>query len=94
MDGRRHVTRREQAVSLRLRGKSHVTLVASTSYKLLPNLELFAWAQNITNASYYTFGTLSLTSSVFIAQAPGATLTQSYSPAASFGILGGLRTRF
>lgn len=72
----------------------YVTLGASTSYKLLPNLELFAWAQNITNASYYTFGTFSPTNSVFIAQAPGASLTPSYSPAAPFGIFGGLRARF
>jgi outer membrane receptor protein involved in Fe transport len=72
----------------------YVTLGASTSYKLLPNLELFAWAQNVTNAQYYTFGTFSPTSSVFIAQAPGATLTQSYSPAAPFGIFGGLRAKF
>lgn len=72
----------------------YVTLGASTSYKLLPNLELFAWAQNITNANYYTFGTFSPTSSVFIVQAPGASLTQSFSPAAPFGIFGGLRAKF
>jgi outer membrane receptor protein involved in Fe transport len=72
----------------------YVTLGASTSYKLLPNVELFAWAQNITNTQYSTFGTFSPTSSVFIAQAPGATLTQSYSPAAPFGIFGGLRAKF
>jgi iron complex outermembrane recepter protein len=72
----------------------YVTLGASTSYKVLPNLELFAWAQNITSANYYTFGTFSPTSSVFIAQAPGASLTQSYSPAAPFGIFGGLRAKF
>jgi outer membrane receptor protein involved in Fe transport len=72
----------------------YVTLGASTSYKVLPNLELFAWAQNLTNANYYTFGTFSPTSSVFIAQAPGASLTQSYSPAAPFAIFGGLRAKF
>jgi len=72
----------------------YVTLGASTSYQLLPNLELFAWAQNLTNASYYTFGTFSPTGSVFIAQAPGASLTQSFSPAAPLGIFGGLRARF
>ena len=72
----------------------YVTLGASTNYKLLPNLELFAWAQNITNAQYYTFGTFSPTSSVFIAQAPGASLTQSYSPAAPIAVFGGLRAKF
>jgi iron complex outermembrane recepter protein len=72
----------------------YATLGASTRYKLLPNLELFAWAENITNTQYYTFGTFSPTSSVFIAQAPGASLTQSYSPAAPFAIFGGLRAKF
>jgi iron complex outermembrane receptor protein len=72
----------------------YVTLGASTTYQLLPNLQLFAWAENITNASYSTFGTFSPTSSVFIAQAPGANLTQSLSPAAPFGIFGGLRVKF
>ena len=72
----------------------YATLGASTSYKLLRNLELFAWADNITNAQYYTFGTFSPTSSVFIAQAPGATLTQSFSPAAPFAVFGGLRAKF
>ena len=37
--------------------------------------EFFAWAQNLTNAYYSTFGTFSPTSSIFIAQAPGASLT-------------------
>jgi iron complex outermembrane recepter protein len=74
--------------------RGYVTLGASTRYKLLPNLELFAWAENITNANYYTFGTFSPTSSVFIAQAPGASLTQSYSPAAPIAIFGGLRAKF
>ena len=72
----------------------YVTLGASTSYQILSNLQLFAWAQNITNAQYSTFGTFSPTSSVFIAQAPGASLTQSFSPAAPFGIFGGLRAKF
>lgn len=72
----------------------YVTLGASTSYKLLPNLELFAWAQNITNADYSTYGTFSPTGSVFIAQAPGASLTPSYSPAAPFGLFGGMRATF
>ena len=72
----------------------YATLGASTSYKLLRNLELFAWADNITNAQYYTFGTFSPTSSVFIAQAPGASLTQSFSPAAPLAVFGGLRARF
>jgi iron complex outermembrane receptor protein len=72
----------------------YVTLGASATYQLLPNLQLFAWAENLTNSSYYTFGTFSPTGSVFIAQAPGATLTPSYSPAAPIGVFGGLRAKF
>jgi outer membrane receptor protein involved in Fe transport len=72
----------------------YVILGANTTYQLLPNLQLFAWAENITNTSYSTFGTFSPTRSVFIAQAPGATLTQSQSPAAPFGVFVGLRAKF
>lgn len=72
----------------------YVTLGVSTSYQVTPNLQLFAWAENVTNASYSTFGTFSPTSSVFIAQAPGANMTQSVSPAAPFGIFVGLRATF
>jgi outer membrane receptor protein involved in Fe transport len=72
----------------------YVTVGASTTYQLLPNLQLFAWAENITNANYYTFGTFSPTGSVFIAQAPGASLTTSLSPAAPFAVFGGLRAKF
>jgi outer membrane receptor protein involved in Fe transport len=72
----------------------YATLGASATYQLLPNLQLFAWAENLTNANYYSFGTFSPTSSVSIAQAPGANLTQSYSPAAPLGVFAGLRAKF
>jgi hypothetical protein len=58
------------------------------------NLQLFANAVNVTNTKYYTFGTFSPTSSVFIAQAPGATNPRSYSPAAPVGAFGGIRVTF
>ena len=58
------------------------------------NVQLFAWAQNITNARYYTFGTFSPTGSVFLAQAPGATNPRSFSPAAPIGGFGGVRVTF
>ena len=58
------------------------------------NVQLFAWVQNITNARYYTFGTFSPTSSVFLAQAPGATSPRSLSPAAPIGGFGGVRISF
>jgi outer membrane receptor protein involved in Fe transport len=72
----------------------YFTLNLSTSYQVTEHVQLFAWAENITNARYYTFGTFSPTSSVFIAQAPGATNPRSYSPAAPVGGFGGVRVTF
>jgi iron complex outermembrane recepter protein len=72
----------------------YFTMNLSTSYQLTDHIRLFAWAQNITNARYYTFGTFSPTSSVFLAQAPGATNPRSYSPAAPVGGFGGVRITF
>ncbi len=72
----------------------YFTMNLTTSYQLTDHIQLFAWAQNITNARYYTFGTFSPTSSVFLAQAPGATNTRSYSPAAPIGGFGGVRVSF
>jgi iron complex outermembrane receptor protein len=72
----------------------YVTVNLSTSYQLTDHIQLFAWAQNITNARYYTFGTFSPTSSVFLAQAPGASNPRSYSVAAPVGGFGGVRVSF
>ena len=60
----------------------YATLDLTTTYRPHPNVELFAWARNVTNSWYYNFGTFSPTSSVAISQAPGATATPSYSLAA------------
>ena len=35
----------------------YVRLDLQTRYDLAPNVQLFAWARNVTNASYYTYGT-------------------------------------
>ncbi|HET7880179.1 MAG TPA: TonB-dependent receptor [Acetobacteraceae bacterium] len=72
----------------------YFTLNLATTYQLTENVQLFAWAQNITNAHYDTFGTFSPTSTVFIAQAPGATNPRSLSPAAPIGGFGGVRVTF
>ena len=72
----------------------YFTVNLNTSYQLTKNVQLFAWAQNITNARYYTFGTFSPTSAVAIAQAPGASNPRSYSPAAPIGGFGGIRVTF
>lgn len=72
----------------------YFTMNVSTGYQLTDHVQLFAWAQNITDARYYTFGTFSPTSSVSLAQAPGATNPRSYSPAAPVGGFGGVRVTF
>jgi iron complex outermembrane receptor protein len=54
----------------------------STSYQVTDHVQLFAWAENITNVRYCTYGTFAPTTSVFLVLAPGATDPRSYSPAA------------
>lgn len=64
------------------------------SYQVTPRLQLFANAQNVTDARYYTYGTFSPTSSVYLAEAPGATNPRAYSPAAPIGFFGGAKFTF
>ena len=72
----------------------YVRLDLQTRYDLAPNVQLFAWARNVTNASYYTYGTFSPTTAVPLAQAPGASDTRSYSPASPLAVYGGVRVKF
>ncbi len=72
----------------------YVVLNANTSYRLTQNLEFFGLVQNLLNVKYETFGTFSPTSSVPIAQVPGATITRSLSPAPPIAAYGGVRFRF
>jgi outer membrane receptor protein involved in Fe transport len=69
----------------------YYTLSASTTYQLSKNVQLFAWVDNLTNQKYYTFGTFSPTSSVFLVEAPNATNPRAYSPAAPIGGFVGIR---
>jgi len=64
------------------------------NYQVTPHFGFYAILQNAFNATYYTFGTFSPTSSVPIAQVPGATNPRSYSPAAPIGVTVGLRATF
>ena len=73
---------------------AYATLNLYTSYQLTPHVQIFAWGQNVTNQRYYTYGTFSPTSSVFLAQAPNATNPRSYSVAAPAGGFGGIRVTF
>jgi iron complex outermembrane receptor protein len=70
------------------------TLNLSTRYQVTPHVQLFAAVENVTNQRYYTFGTFSPTSSVFLAPAPNATNPRAYSPAAPTGGFGGVRITF
>ncbi len=65
-----------------------------TSYQVTKNLQLFALLENAFDATYYTFGTFSPTSSVPIVQAPGVANPRSYSPAAPIAVTVGLRATF
>jgi len=65
-----------------------------TSYQLTENLQLFGLIENAFNAKYYTYGTFSPTSSVFLVQAPGAANPRSYSPAAPIAGTVGIRLTF
>jgi iron complex outermembrane receptor protein len=65
-----------------------------SSYQVTKNFQLFALIENVSNATYYTFGTFSPTSSVPIVQAPGASNPRSYSPAAPIAATVGIRATF
>jgi outer membrane receptor protein involved in Fe transport len=71
-----------------------VTLNLSTSYQLTENVAVFAYAENVTDVRYNTYGTFAPTSAVFLAQAPNASNPRAYSPAAPFGAFGGVRVTF
>ena len=72
----------------------YYTLNASATYQLMKHVQLFAWIDNLTDQKYYTFGTFSPTSSVFLVQAPNATNPRSYSPAAPIGGFVGMRVTY
>ncbi len=66
----------------------------STSYQITPRIQVFGIVENVFDAKYYTYGTFTPTSSVFLAQAPNATNPRSYSPAAPIGGYVGVRATF
>jgi outer membrane receptor protein involved in Fe transport len=73
---------------------AYFVLNLHTTYQLTSNLQLFGLIENAFNTKYYTFGTFSPTSSVVIAQAPGAANPRSYSPAAPIAGTVGIRLTF
>jgi iron complex outermembrane recepter protein len=72
----------------------YFVLNLNTSYQVTPNVQLWALVQNAFNATYYTYGTFSPTTSVPIIQAPNATNTRSYNIAAPIAAFGGVRVTF
>jgi iron complex outermembrane receptor protein len=80
--------------NLQPRTPGYFVLNLTTSYQITPNIQLFGLVENVLDTKYYTYGTFSPTSSVFLAQAPGATNPRSYSPAAPVGGYGGVRVVF
>ena len=81
-------------VNLTTKTPAYSVLNLHTSYQLTPNLQLFGLIENAFNTAFYTFGTFSPTSSVFIAQAPGAANPRSYSPAPPIAGTVGIRVTF
>jgi len=57
-------------------------------------VHLFALVQNALNATYYTYGTFSRTTSVPIVQVPNASNTRSSNIAAPIGAFGGVKLVF
>ncbi len=71
-----------------------VTLNLLTNYHLTDHVEIFGRIENVTDATYYNYGTFSPTSAVFLVQAPNATNPRAYSPAAPIGGFAGMRLTF
>jgi outer membrane receptor protein involved in Fe transport len=70
---------------------AYAVLNLNTSYQVTPHIQIFGLLENVTDQKYYTYGTFSPVSSVFLAQAPNAANPRSYSPAAPIGGFVGVR---
>lgn len=64
------------------------------SYQITKHLQLFGEIRNVGDRRYYTYGTFSPTTSVYLSQAPNATNPRAYSIAAPIGGYGGVRLTF
>ncbi|HJU18057.1 MAG TPA: TonB-dependent receptor [Stellaceae bacterium] len=73
---------------------AYIVFNLHTSYQITKNLQVFGLLENIFDAKYYTFGTLSPTSSIPNVLAPGATNPRSYSPGSPIAVTIGLRATF
>ena len=69
----------------------------TTSYQLTPKLQFFGTIYNLTDTTYYNYGTFSPTGAdggVFVAQAPNYDNPRSYSIAAPVSVTAGLKLTF
>ncbi|OYV34562.1 MAG: hypothetical protein B7Z80_20915 [Rhodospirillales bacterium 20-64-7] len=72
----------------------HVVLNATSHYWLTDRVQIFATVENALNQRYETYGTFSPTAGtggIYVASVPGYSNPRSYSPAAPFGVLLGVR---
>jgi outer membrane receptor protein involved in Fe transport len=72
----------------------YIVFNLNTSYQVSDHVQIFGIVENITDRKYYSYGTFSPTTSIYLAQAPGATNPRSYSPAAPVGGFAGVRVTF
>ena len=73
---------------------AYFRLDLNASYQVTSNIQFFVLVQNALDSRYYTYGTFSPTSSVPLAQAPGATNTRSYNIAPPLGGFAGMKVTF
>jgi iron complex outermembrane recepter protein len=75
----------------------YAVLDLTSSYQLTPRLQLFGNIENVTNTTYYNYGTFSptgLDGGVYVAQAPDYSNPRSYSIAAPVAAYAGLKFTF
>jgi iron complex outermembrane recepter protein len=72
----------------------YFVLNLNTSYQVAKNVELFGLIQNVTDQTYYIYGTYSPTSSITFFPAPNASNPRSYNIGAPIAGFGGIRVTF
>ncbi len=92
LQGGQHLFGDEANLTPRLPG--FFTLELHTAYRLTSRMQVFGTIENLTDASYATFGTFSPVRSVPLFQAPDATNPRSFSPAAPIAGFGGAKVTF
>ena len=71
----------------------YFVLNLTTNYQITPKLEFFGEIDNVTDTTYYNYGTFSPLGSVFVAQFPNYDDPRSYSIAAPIGVFAGIRLK-